>query len=351
MIKNLGIGEWLQQDGSVILDVRSPSEYERGHIPGALSLPLLDDEERAEVGTTYKQTGKEEAYSQALNIAGPKIKDLVDRARQLAPAASINIHCWRGGMRSGSLAWLLHASGFKEINVLQRGYKGYRQWVLSRLDLTCPMVVLGGWTGSAKTEVLKHLVPLNEPVIDLEKLAHHKGSAFGWIGEAPQPTQEQFENDLAGELNQHLERSAIWVEDESEHIGKVRIPRPLFLQIRKAPVFFIDIPKSVRVPHLVHTYARYGDEKLEQSILKIAKRLGGLNTKLALEALQRQDYELVADLALTYYDKTYDKGIGNRDPASIIRIPSETIDPAHNAGLVLEYKLNHIHGISQTYAV
>ena len=121
MIKNLGIGEWLQQDGSVILDVRSPSEYARGHIPGALSLPLLDDEERAAVGTTYKQTGKEEAYSQALNIAGPKIKDLVDRARQLAPAASIYIHCWRGGMRSGSLAWLLHAMGFKEINVLQRG--------------------------------------------------------------------------------------------------------------------------------------------------------------------------------------------------------------------------------------
>lgn len=351
MIKNLGIGEWLQKDGSVILDVRSPSEYARGHIPGAISLPLLDDEERAAVGTTYKQTGKEEAYSQALNIAGPKIKDLVCKAWQLAPEARINIHCWRGGMRSGSLAWLFHAMGFKEINVLQRGYKSFRHWVLSRFDFTYPLMVLGGRTGSAKTEVLKHLFSLSEPVIDLENLAHHKGSAFGWIGEAPQPTQEQFENELAGELNQHLEKSTIWVEDESEHIGKARIPRPLFLQIRKAPVFFIDIPKSVRVPHLVHTYARYGDEKLEQSILKIAKRLGGLNTKLALEALQRQDYELVADLALTYYDKTYDKGIGLREPASIIRIPSETIDPAHNAGLVLEYKLNHLHGISQTYAV
>ncbi len=351
MVKNLGIGEWLQMDGAVILDVRSPSEYANGHIPGAFSLPLLDDEERAAVGTTYKQTGKEEAYSQALDIAGPKMKDLVARAFQLAPEARARIHCWRGGMRSGSLAWLLHAMGFKEVNVLQRGYKDYRQWVLSRFDYAYPLMVLGGRTGSAKTEVLKQLLNLDEPVIDLEKLAHHKGSAFGWIGETPQPTQEQFENDLAGELKCLRERSAIWVEDESEHIGKVRIPRPLFLQIRKAPVFFIDIPKSVRVPHLVNTYAQYGDEKLEQSIFKIAKRLGGLNTKLALEALQRQDYELVASLALSYYDKTYDTGIGLREPASIIKIPTETIDPAHNAGLVLEYKLNHFHGISQTYAV
>lgn len=351
MLKSLDAEEWLQQESAVIFDVRSPAEFARGHVPGAFSLPLLEDEERAAVGTTYKQAGKEVAYSLALNLAGPRIKDLVSRARRLAPGSRVNIHCWRGGMRSGSMAWLLHAMGFEEVNVLHRGYKAYRQWVLSRFEPDYPVMVLGGRTGSAKTEVLKQLAARNEKVIDLEKLAHHKGSAFGWIGEAPQPTQEQFENDLAGELNLARESPVLWLEDESEHIGRVRIPRPLFLQVRKAPVFFIDIPKSVRVPHLVHTYARYGDEKLEQSILKIAKRLGGLNTKLALEALKRQDYERVADLALDYYDKTYDTGTGHRDPSTVRRIHTETIDPVHNAGLVLEYKHKPLHGISKTYAV
>ena len=194
------------------------------------------------------------------------------------------------------------------------------------------------------------LLNKNEPIIDLEGLAHHKGSAFGWIGEETQPTQEQFENNLATELNK-LSNSVIWLEDESQRIGQVRIPNSLFDQIRNSIVYFLDIPKSVRVPHLVKTYSHFGDEKLEVSILRISKRLGGLNTKLSLEALGRKDYEVIADLTLSYYDKYYEAGVGKRLPSSVIRIPSNTVDPVINADHILSHLSKLNHGSHQTHTV
>lgn len=351
MLRPLSIEEWINTTDLPIVDVRSPSEYGHAHIPDAVSLPLFDDAERAAIGTTYKQVSKSAAMMQGLDIVGPKLSALVNQADQVAPDKQIKVHCWRGGMRSGSVAWLLHTMGYEKVYTLIGGYKAYRNWVLSRFDIHYPLLILGGRTGSAKTEVLKELSSRNETVIDLEGLAHHKGSAFGWIGEAPQPTQEQFENDLARQLYLTNHALPIWLEDESERIGLVRIPHPLFEQLRSAQVFFLDIPKKVRVPHLVNTYSHYGDEKLETSILRISKRLGGLNTTLSLEALARKDYELIADLTLNYYDKYYEAGVGRRVSSTVIRIPSNTVDPVINADLILSYKSKSIHGIHQTHAV
>jgi tRNA 2-selenouridine synthase len=351
MLRSLSIDEWMNMTGMPVIDVRSPGEYGHAHMPEALSLPLFDDAERASIGTTYKQISKSAAMMQALDIVGPKMSAIVRQADLLSHNRQIKVHCWRGGMRSGSVAWLLHTIGYEKVYTLTGGYKAYRNWVLSRFEPDYPLLVLGGRTGSAKTEVLKVLASRNESIIDLEGLAHHKGSAFGWIGEDPQPSQEQFENNLAQELFLIKNASPVWLEDESERIGQVRIPHPLFDKLRSAQVFFLDIPKKVRVPHLVKTYSHFGDDKLEISILRISKRLGGLNTTLSLEALARKDYELIADLTLNYYDKYYEAGVGRRVPDTVVRIASDTVDPEINADLILSYKSKSLYGTHQTHAV
>ena len=180
----------------MLLDVRTPAEFAQGHVPGAQNLPLFSDEERAEVGTLYKQVNPERAFLRGLDLAGAKMSWYVREAMRLAPNRKVAVHCWRGGQRSGSLATLLSFAGF-DVQVVQGGYKAYRTHVLEQFALRkSKFVVLGGKTGSGKTEILKQLASLGEQVIDLEALANHKGSAFGALGEEPQPRVEQFENNL-----------------------------------------------------------------------------------------------------------------------------------------------------------
>ena len=350
MQKAVSIEEWLSLDDMPILDVRSPGEYNHAHMKGAIPLPLFTDDDRAVIGTLYKQQVKEVAMMKALELVAPRMTSLVIDAKEKVPALKARVHCWRGGMRSGSVAWLLNTMGFNAVYTLQGGYKQYRNWIISLFSNDYSLFVLGGCTGSAKTEVLKKISELGDCTIDLESWAHHKGSAFGWIGEKEQSSQEQFENNL-GESLYKLSASSFWLEDESQSIGKIKIPNDLFYKMRSAPVFFLDIPREVRIPHLVQTYSSYGDEKLEQSILKIQKRLGGLNTKNALIALNRKDYTEVADIALHYYDKSYEAGVNKRNPQSVFRIKSTTIDPFTNAELILKKKKEYLNGINQAHTV
>ena len=176
-----------------LLDVRSPAEFEQGHIPGAINVALFTNEERARVGTIYKTQGKDEAVLEGLRIVGPKMASIVEQALELAPERKLKVHCWRGGMRSGSVGWLLRQAGFS-VEVLNGGYKAYRQKVLQELANPFNFVVVGGPTGSGKTHVLKALQNSGEQVIDLEGLAHHRGSAFGHMGLEEQPSSEYFEN-------------------------------------------------------------------------------------------------------------------------------------------------------------
>ncbi len=310
----------------VLLDVRTPAEYAQGHVPGAQNLPLFSDEERAEVGTLYKKVSPERAFLRGLDLAGAKMSWYVKEAMRLAPGKKVAVHCWRGGQRSGSLATLLSFAGF-DVQVLQGGYKAYRTHVLEQFaQRKSRYVVLGGKTGSGKTEILKQLVSLGEQVIDLEALANHKGSAFGALGEEEQPRVEQFENNLFSELEKMDHQRRIWVENESRSIGRIPLPQGFFDQFKAAPLVQLDVPFEVRVRHLMDGYAHFPKEELVESLQKITKRMGGNNVKDALEAYEAGNVEVATSIALLYYDKTYTHSTGKGNFEKIIPLEVSTLD-------------------------
>ncbi len=309
-----------------MIDVRSPGEHVRGHIPGATNMPLFEDAERALVGTLYKQTGRDAAVLEGLRIVGPKMADLVEHARAIAPDGRIAVHCWRGGERSGSVAWLLDKAGFTEVVTLKGGYKAFRNHVLDCFATPPALLVLGGRTGTGKTEVLKHLRDLGEQVVDLEALAHHKGSAFGALGEAPQPSQEQFENVLWDAFGKTDPHRTTWVEDESRMIGRATLPAPFHTALRAAHVYFVDVPLEERVVRLVKDYGTFDRGSLAASIQRIGKRLGPQHAKAALEALDAGDLHTVARITLGYYDKTYEYGLSQRDPLRVTTLHASATD-------------------------
>lgn len=311
----------------VILDVRSPGEYAQGHIPGALSFPLFSDEERAAVGTTYKQVGKEEAMELGLRFVGPKMESFVKQAKMLAPERKLAVHCWRGGQRSGSMAWLLRQAGF-DVVTLEGGYKAYRQEVLNGF-ITSPvkLIVIGGKTGSGKTKILHALHQLGEQIIDLEGIAHHKGSAFGFIGELPQPTVEQFENSLYEAVVKQNPAQPVWVENESRSIGRVFIPEGFWVKMKSNPLIIVEIPDAARIENLLSDYVLTDRAELETGFKKIATKLGGQHLKAALEALQESNFADAARIALAYYDKTYQFGLDSSLSPDIQRISFDHGDP------------------------
>lgn len=301
----------LQQQGEPVIDVRSPAEFEAGHLPGATNIPLFSNAERAEIGTLYKQQGQEVAIERGLEIVGPKMAGFVRQAKELARHDQLLVHCWRGGMRSGSFAWLLNTAGLPAVT-LSGGYKSYRNHLLNFFEQPFSLYVLTGGTGSGKTELLHELKKKGEQVIDLEALAHHKGSVFGWMGQAAQPSSEQFQNELYQQMKD-LDRSRpIWLEDESISLGDCFIPQPLWKQLRLAPLYRIELAQAARVQRLVKEYGQFDRQMLAKAIHKISKRLGGQHAKAALEALQENRLDEVASILLVYYDKAYEIGVSKR---------------------------------------
>ncbi|MCK5136676.1 MAG: tRNA 2-selenouridine(34) synthase MnmH [Bacteroidales bacterium] len=319
-----------------VIDVRSPSEFIQGHIPGAMNIPLFDDQERKVVGTTYKQINKEAAMYTGLEFAGKKLVELAKEGEKMAGKnRTLLVHCWRGGMRSKSMVWLFETLGLT-CYLLEGGYKSYRHYVHSELSLPVHLNVIGGRTGSGKTDILHYLEQAGEQVIDLEGLAHHKGSAFGALGESQQPTTEQFENDLYRELSD-LDRSRkIWIEDESRNVGRCVIPGGFYSRLRESDIIFLDIPREKRAHHLVKHYAEYDSEALKGCVLRIEKKLGGDRTRDALESIDREDFFNTAMITLHYYDKAYMYSLEKNHKQHIV-IHSDYVDPATNAGLLRKY--------------
>jgi tRNA 2-selenouridine synthase len=305
--------------GHVILDVRSPEEYNQGHIPEAVSFPLFDDDERRRVGLRYKNSGKLSAINLGLDLVGPKMSSFVSQADYKFKGHNLFIHCWRGGMRSESMGWLFEKAGFS-VFVLEGGYKAYRACVRKSWSVPAKLLILGGYTGSGKSEVLNILESAGEQVLDLEKSARHKGSAFGDLGMEGQPTNEQFENNIHSKWSRFNKNKNIWIEDESRGIGTVSIPEPLFLTMKKSPLIFIEIDKNSRIERLVNEYSLFDKSLLEAAILRISRRLGGLNTKLAVENLLNGNYHIVASVLLSYYDKAYMNNLSSRDADKIINL-------------------------------
>jgi tRNA 2-selenouridine synthase len=323
-----------------IIDVRSPAEFEKAHIPGAINIPLFENDERAKVGTKYKQAGKDLAVLLGLEIVGPKLADFVKKVKKIAPEKQVLVHCWRGGMRSGSFAWLLETAGF-QVNTMEGGYKAYRNMVLSFFEKPFDLVVLGGKTGSAKTEILHQLEKKGEQIIDLEALANHQGSAFGAIGQQPQPSTEFFENLLYEKFQKLDLNQTIWIEDESKNIGNCNIPEALWQKMRNSSVIFLDIEPVARIPFLVEKYAQEGFEPaLQESLNRIQKRLGGQQYQEAIKALHQKNYAEVARITLEYYDKWYLMGLQKRNQETVSKIKVPTNDPVLNAQIILEFKRN-----------
>jgi len=338
MVERITINTYFENYAHIpIVDVRSPGEFLRGHIPSAHNIALFSDDERAQVGTVYKKQSKEKAIELGYTFVNPKLDYFISASKQIAQNNTIAIHCWRGGMRSEAFANHLHTNGFETVYVIEKGYKAFRNYVLSFFKQEFNLKILGGYTGSGKTDILKVLAKLGEQMIDLEGLANHKGSAFGGIGQHEQSTVEQFENNLFQQLNQLNLKKTIWIEDESLNIGKIVIPKSFFIQMREKRVYFIDIPRIERAYYLVETYGIQSKDKLKESILRISKRLGPLNTKIAIEALTNDDFLKVAEISLIYYDKSYLAGLEKRNASAISKIEMDKVNAEINTKILLNY--------------
>ncbi len=317
-----------------VVDVRSPSEYNTGHIPGAFNIPLFDDKERETAGIKYKKEGRSKAIIAGIELAGPKMHLKLQEALKIAKNGKLLVHCWRGGMRSEAMAWLF-LLGDIDTEILNRGYKAYRNYILSALSGKRKTIILGGMTGSSKTLILRHLKKQGQQVIDLEKLANHKGSAFGALGQPPQPSSEYFANLLFNEWKQINKDLPVWIEDESRNIGNVFMPDDFYNNLQDSPTIILLMEVKERLPRLMEEYSTYPPELLKGSIMKISKRLGGDKTKDALDAVDKDDLAKAVEIVLKYYDKAYLYGIKRKNRKNLIYLKTETDDIEINAGLVL----------------
>lgn len=316
--------------------MRTPAEFAQGHIVGAHNIALFSNSERVTVGTTYKQQGREPAILLGFDLTGSKWSGFIKQALEIAPNKKIAVHCWRGGMRSGAMAWALNLYGF-EVYLLEGGYKKYRRWVLDRFDEKYNLLVLGGMTGSGKTHILHQLKNLGEQIIDLEDLAQHQGSSYGSMQRITQPSQEQFENELATQLYQANRDKPVWIEDESLTIGKRSIPNGLWHQMRGASLLNIKVPLSQRIGFLVEEYGRLDKNFLIECTQRIWKRLGPEQTKNAVSAITENRMADFISIVLVYYDKTYRTGLSKRPPESIYELDCVDTDASKNASQILEF--------------
>jgi tRNA 2-selenouridine synthase len=344
-----------------VIDVRSPGEFSHAHIPGAYSLPLFSDEERKIVGTAYKQESRERAIKIGLDFFGTKMRAMIEKAEaisveeltvgkvdppgDLPRSKTLLLYCWRGGMRSAGVAWLLDLYGFK-VYTLKGGYKSFRRYVLDSFKKDYPFRVLGGYTGSGKTEVLESLKKCGQAVVDLEGLAKHKGSAFGNIGMPPQPSQEMFENLLSRTLEGwhaggEATRQFIWIEDESQRIGNLNIPGDLWRTMRNSPIYFLDIPFEERLKHIVAEYGKLDQERMVNAIIRIQKRLGSLETRNSINYLLENNVGECFRTLLTYYDRWYLKSLHNRENLNTLlhKIPCKTTGGDNAAFLLNQYQI------------
>ncbi|WP_300707443.1 tRNA 2-selenouridine(34) synthase MnmH [uncultured Desulfovibrio sp.] len=343
----------LRDAGLPLLDVRSPSEYRTAHMAGAHNLPLFSDEERAQVGTVYARQGQEAAALLALRLVGGRLADMAETARVLCPpmplpadalltlttdrpdaAASspspasgigsalpdggpprrhVLLHCWRGGLRSRSMAWLLEACGFA-VHLLRGGYRAFRAHVRQELARPRPVLVLGGFTGCGKTDMLHALADMGQQVVDLEGLARHRGSAFGAVTlSGEQPGNETFENQLFEQWRNLDPQRPVWLEDESRRIGHVTLCEEFFRHIDRSPLVVVDLPLPLRLRRLVRIYGSADGaapspevvDALCAALEKLRRRLGSADCTRCCELVRAGRLDEAAARVLHYYDKCY----------------------------------------------
>ncbi|MEO8085439.1 MAG: tRNA 2-selenouridine(34) synthase MnmH [Bacteroidota bacterium] len=310
------------EENLLLLDVRSEKEFAQAHIPGAVNIPLLNNDHRKQVGITYKSNGRDAAVLKGFDLVGKNFSDFIREVKKLTEEKHVMLYCWRGGMRSSIMSWVLGMGGFKTF-LLKGGYKAYRNEVFQILQEPKKVIVLGGKTGSGKTEILDELRKKGEQVICLETLASHRGSAFGALGMPPQPRNEMFQNMLALEWMNVDKDKILFLENESLTIGPVLLPQKIYDAIRNSPVVELLMSTEQRIKRIVDEYGRFPVEDLVENTKKLSKRLGGFRTTQAIEALLEGNQTKWVEEMLAYYDKAYQYGSDTRqNPLRTVAVDS-----------------------------
>ncbi|HEY3403656.1 MAG TPA: tRNA 2-selenouridine(34) synthase MnmH [Ohtaekwangia sp.] len=322
-----------------IVDVRSEGEYGEGHILQAMNIPILNNAERIQVGTDYKQKGQQEAIRTGFRLVGPRLASIIEETEKIGD--EILVHCWRGGMRSSNFCQFVEMAKIKT-HSLTGGYKAYRQRALDSFKSPFNFIILGGSTGSGKSEVLRELKNAGEQVIDLESLAKHKGSVFGGLMMPPQPTTEQFQNELFEEIIKLDLSKRIWIEDESIAVGKIFLPEPLWRQMNASAVVELQVDKTTRIERLVAEYGIADKSEFLKAMEKIIKKLGGQHFNAAREKLLAGDMSSTIDILLTYYDKAYNNGLIKKQNRIVSRIEWDGKLAGHCASELQKIKINQL---------
>ncbi len=341
---NIDVETYLKSAPLPTIDVRSPGEFASGHIPGAINVALFDDAQRAEVGTMYKQVGRPQAVVRGLQLVGSKADQLLKSVQTTGVGPEIVVHCWRGGMRSEGVAWFLEACGFQPQR-LRGGYQAFRRAAHHSFADPKRIIILAGPTGAGKTQLLWSLRESGQQVIDLEQLAGHRGSAFGGISRPPQPTVEQFENDLFMQWRELDPDRPVWIECESQGIGRVFVPQGVWAQMSSAPAIFVEVDRQQRLEFLVTQYGGLPKDELAIAAGKLRKRFGGARLQSALEALEQDDLHTFAEIALQYYDKAYSRSLEKHPRSSInsIQLPApgqtDSLEQLHQMAVDLTQRI------------
>ncbi|MCC7328484.1 MAG: tRNA 2-selenouridine(34) synthase MnmH [Burkholderiales bacterium] len=304
------------------IDVRSPSEFADDHVPGAINLPVLDDAERAEVGTLHARESAFAAKQRGAAIVARAIARIVEthgqgKPRDWAPL----VYCWRGGKRSGALAHVLREIGWKAVQ-LEGGYRTWRRHVVAALAAPCPayrFVVVCGLTGSGKSRLLDALAQIGAQVLDLEALARHRGSLLGDLPDDAQPTQKWFDSQLLEALTGFDPQRPVFVESESKRVGSVQLPAALLSAMRDAECIRLATPQSLRVALLKEDYAHFiADPKaLVDRLALLAPLHGHKMVARWTDAADAGDFDtLVDDLLVKHYDPTYTRSLERNFPHS-----------------------------------
>lgn len=294
----------VRTDDYIWVDVRTPAEFEQGHVVGACNLPLFNNEERAEVGTLYARSGKNAALERGLDLVGPRLSRILRKGKALSQKGKLMLYCWRGGMRSASVAWLLRLENI-ELEVYPGGYKAYRNAFSTLLSEDWKIVVLTGPTLCGKTEILKEMARLGQQVLDLEGMANHKGSAFGGLGQESQPNNEQFSNHLHYLMEKFDPSRILWCEAESLNMGKVTLPQEFYTLIAQAPCVWIEKSREERIRRAMNEYGAMPEEALVSCFEKIRKRIGNDTADRCIAQIRNHDIASAVPPALDYYDKAY----------------------------------------------
>ncbi|MBZ8180170.1 tRNA 2-selenouridine(34) synthase MnmH [Oscillatoria salina] len=303
---------------SEIIDVRSPAEYAEDRIPGAINLPVLDNQERAKIGTIYKQVSPFEARKLGASLVAANISHylqthFLSKNKDYSPL----VYCWRGGNRSHSLALILSQIGWY-VTVVTGGYKTYRNYVreqLNQLPLKFTYKILSGLTGTGKTEILRRLAKRDIQVLDLEALANHRGSLLGqeWeVKPEPQPSQKDFESRLLQRLQKFDANQPVWVESESNKIGQIYLPSALWEMMKKASCLEIKVPLAARIDWLLQEYPHLVENAdfLKNKLDKLNSRYGCHKVKQWKKLIDQNEWHsLIGDLLVTHYDPAYRRSL------------------------------------------